>query len=84
MSADPLPITQPLIAAFAGVLGAGIAALPDPYRRPLELYHLRGLPVEEVAAVLSLNVNTVKSHLARGRGVLRRRLGPELRRGGWL
>jgi RNA polymerase sigma-70 factor (ECF subfamily) len=66
------------------VLGQGIAALPDPYRRPLELYHLRGLPVEEVAAVLSLNVNTVKSHLARGRGVLRRRLAPELRRGGWL
>jgi len=69
---------------LGGVLGAGIAALPDPYRRPLELYHLRGLPVEEVAAVLSLNVNTVKSHLARGRGVLRRRLAPELRRGGWL
>ena len=66
------------------VLGEGIAALPDPYRRPLELYHLHGLPVEEVAAVLSLNVNTVKSHLARGRGILRRRLGSKLRRGGWL
>ncbi len=66
------------------LLGEGIAALPDPYRRPLELYHLRGLPVEEVAAVLSLNVNTVKSHLARGRGVLRRRLAPALHRGGWL
>jgi len=69
---------------LGSVLGDGIAALPDPYRRPLELYHLRGLPVEEVAAVLQLNVNTVKSHLARGRGVLRRRLGTELRRGGWL
>ena len=66
------------------LLGEGIEALSDPYRRALELYHLRGLPVEEVAAVLSLNVNTVKSHLARGRGILRRRLGPKLRRGGWL
>lgn len=66
------------------LLGEAITALPDPYRRALELYHVRGLPVEEVAAVLSLNVNTVKSHLARGRGVLRRRLGPALRRGGWL
>lgn len=66
------------------LLGEGIEALPDPYRRPLELYHLRGLPVEEVAAVLSLNVNTVKSHLARGRGILRRRLGTKLHRGGWL
>lgn len=66
------------------LLGQGIASLPDPYRRPLELYHLKGLPVEEVAAVLSLNVNTVKSHLARGRGVLRRRLAPQLRGGGYL
>ena len=66
------------------LLGEAIEDLPDPYRRPLELYHLRGLPVEEVAALLSLNVNTVKSHLARGRGILRRRLGPELHRGGWL
>ena len=66
------------------LLGDGIAELPDPYRRPIELYHLRGLPVEEVASLLSLNVNTVKSHLARGRGILRRRLGSRLRRGGWL
>ena len=48
------------------------------------LYYLHGLPVEEVAAVLSLNVNTVKSHLARGRGHLRRRLGPTLTRGEFL
>jgi len=66
------------------LLGEAIEALPEPYRRALELYHVRGLPVEEIAAVLSLNVNTVKSHLARGRGVLRRRLGPALHRGGWL
>ena len=66
------------------LLAEGIEALPDPYRRAIELYHLRGLPVEEVAAVLSLNVNTVKSHLARGRGVLRRRLSPRLHRGGWM
>lgn len=69
---------------LGALLGEGIAALPDPYRRPLELYHLRGLPVEEVAALLSQNVNTVKSHLARGRGILRRRLDGRLRRGGWL
>ena len=40
--------------------------------------------MEEVAAVLSLNVNTVKSHLSRGRGHLRRKLGPRLSRGGYL
>jgi len=66
------------------VLHDGIQALSDPYQRPMTLYYLHGLPVEEVAAVLSLNVNTVKSHLARGRGHLRRRLGPTLTRGEFL
>jgi RNA polymerase sigma-70 factor (ECF subfamily) len=66
------------------VLHDGIQSLPDPYQRPMTLYYLHGLPVEEVAAVLSLNVNTVKSHLARGRGHLRRRLGPILTRGEFL
>lgn len=62
----------------------GIEQLPERYRRALSLYHLHDLPVEEVAAVLSLNVNTVKSHLARGRGLLRRKLSGRLRRGGYL
>ncbi len=66
------------------ILHEGILDLPDPYRRALELYHVRGLPVEEAAAVLSLNVNTLKSHLARGRGILRRRLGQKLREGAYL
>jgi RNA polymerase sigma-70 factor, ECF subfamily len=66
------------------VLHDGIRALPDPYHRPMVLYYLHGLPVEEVAAVLSLNVNTVKSHLSRGRGTLRRKLGAKLGRGGYL
>ncbi len=84
--ADTLDVTESGLEQdeLGTLLGEAIAALPDPYRRPLELFHLRGLPVEEVAAVLSLNVNTVKSHLARGRGVLRRRLGTRLRRGGWV
>ena len=50
----------------------------------MTLYYIHGLPVEEVAAVLSLNVNTVKSHLSRGRSQLRRKLSPELTRGGFL
>lgn len=66
------------------VLNEGIHALPEPYHRPMTLYYIHGLPVEEVAAVLSLNVNTVKSHLSRGRGHLRRKLSPELTRGGFL
>ena len=45
---------------------------------------MQGLPVEEVGAVLALNVNTVKSHLARGRGILRRKLHGQLRQGEYL
>lgn len=66
------------------LLREGIEQLPERYRRALSLYHLQDLPVEEVAAVLSLNVNTVKSHLARGRGLLRRKLSGRLRHGGYL
>ncbi len=66
------------------LLRDGILSLPERYQRALDLYHLQGLPVEDIAALLSLNVNTVKSHLARGRGLLRRRLGTTLQRGGYL
>ena len=62
----------------------GVHALPEPYRVALDLFHVQGLTVEEISRTLSLNENTVKSHLARGRGLLRRRLGSSLERGGWL
>ena len=61
-----------------------IAALTEPYRRPIELFHVRGLSVNEVSAELSLNQNTVKTHLARGRALLQKKLETQLREGGWL
>ncbi|MCE9634488.1 MAG: sigma-70 family RNA polymerase sigma factor [Planctomycetes bacterium] len=66
------------------ILLEGVRALPEPYRVALDLFHVQGLSVEEIARTLSMNENTVKSHLARGRGLLRRRLGSALERGGWL
>jgi len=66
------------------VLLDGIRALPEPYRVALDLFHVQGLSVEEISRTLSLNENTVKSHLARGRGILRRRLAGPLERGGFL
>ncbi len=66
------------------ILYDGIAALPEPYRVALDLYHVQNLPVEEIGRVLGLNENTVKSHLARGRGLLRKTLGGRLESGGWL
>lgn len=69
---------------LGAILIEGIAALPAPYRVALELFHVQGLSVDDVCRVLSLNENTVKSHLARGRGLLRRRIEARLERGGWL
>jgi RNA polymerase sigma-70 factor (ECF subfamily) len=44
----------------------------------LVLHHCVGLPVEEVAAELSVSVGTVKSRLSRGRAALAPLLREEL------
>jgi RNA polymerase sigma-70 factor (ECF subfamily) len=69
---------------LGGILHEGIAALPDPYRRSVELFHVQGLSVEDVSVILNLNQNTVKTHLARGRALLQRALERRLREGGYL
>lgn len=47
-----------------------VERLPDNYRRAVELRDIERLPYAEVASRLELNVNTVKSHVARGRALL--------------
>jgi DNA-directed RNA polymerase specialized sigma24 family protein len=51
-----------------------VARLPDSYRRAVELRDIERLSYDEAARRLGLNVNTVKSHVARGRAVLARML----------
>jgi RNA polymerase sigma-70 factor (ECF subfamily) len=41
------------------------------YREAICLYYLEGLSVQDIAAVLGRNENTIKTHLARGRERLR-------------
>ena len=52
-----------------------IAQLPELYRQPLILRELDRLPYDEVAQRLGANVNTVRSHVARGRALMARLLG---------
>ena len=52
-----------------GVLGA-LMALPEKYRVVLTLHYVEGYAVSEVAQMLRLGVNTVKSRLLRGRRLL--------------
>lgn len=54
-----------------------VERLPDNYRQAVELRDIQQLPYAEAARRLGLNVNTVKSHVARGRALLARMLaGP--------
>lgn len=66
------------------ILHDAIARLPEPYRLSVQLFHVQGLGVADIAGALGINVNTVKTRLARGRGILQRALEPRLRRGGYL
>ncbi|MBC7544351.1 MAG: sigma-70 family RNA polymerase sigma factor [Candidatus Sericytochromatia bacterium] len=51
-----------------------LGELPEKYRLVLTLFHVQGLGHEEIAEVLGLPIGTVKTHLLRGRQLLRVRL----------
>lgn len=53
---------------------AVLDALPERMQVVLVLHHLEGLAVEEISRALGVREGTVKSRLARGRELLRRRL----------
>jgi len=66
------------------LVAAAIDRLPEVYRETLRLRYLHGVEAREIALRLGDNLHTVKSHIARGRRELRRRLEPVLERGGYL
>ncbi len=51
-----------------------IATLPETYRVPLVLRDIEERPYEEIAALLALNIGTVKSRISRARSLLREKL----------
>ncbi|HSP47725.1 MAG TPA: RNA polymerase sigma factor [Clostridiaceae bacterium] len=61
----------------AGTLTEIIGNLEDMYRIPLILMYLEGFTEQEVAKILDLNVNTVKSRLYKTRQRLREALARE-------
>ena len=52
-----------------------IEALPEKQRQAITLYYLDERPVEEVAAMMGLPANTVKTHLHRARASLAAAMG---------
>lgn len=59
-----------------------INSLPDLYREPLVLRHLRQLSYQQVAQALSVPLDTVRTRIARGDAMLREKLQRLIRRGG--
>lgn len=64
---------------LARVLENAVAQLPQMFRVVFVLRAIEGLSVEETAALLDLNQDTVKSRLHRARTRLQRMLDPELK-----
>lgn len=56
-------------------LNAAIRELPDDMRAAIVLRDIHGLPYEEIAQALNVNVGTIKSRISRGREKLREKLG---------
>ncbi|GIV24216.1 MAG: sigma-70 family RNA polymerase sigma factor [Bacteroidia bacterium] len=54
-----------------------VEALPDHYRRPIELRFWHEMSIEEIAKALRLPVGTIKSQLSRAITLLRQRLSAE-------
>ncbi|WP_079527792.1 sigma-70 family RNA polymerase sigma factor [Solibacillus isronensis] len=52
-------------------IGAAILKLPLKYREPIILYYYEEMSVLQVASILQINENTVKTRLRRGREQLR-------------
>ncbi len=79
-STDPLGDDEPVsesarlssVIAGRAEVRAALDQLPPTYRDPVVLRDLQQLSYQEVADRLGLNLNTVKSRIARGRGLLAR------------
>ncbi len=56
------------------ILNAELQKLPERYRTALLLFYFQEQRYEEIASILKIPVSSVKTHLFRGRSLLRKRL----------
>ena len=55
-----------------------VISLPEKYRRVVYLHYYEGFTAPEISGILGIKVNTVYTHLARGKDLLRDALGGEV------
>jgi RNA polymerase sigma-70 factor (ECF subfamily) len=70
----PLPLEQVEERELEKALTRAVADLPEIYRAVVTLRYTEELSYEEIAAVLKLPVNTVRTHLFRAKAMLRKAL----------
>jgi RNA polymerase sigma-70 factor (ECF subfamily) len=70
----PLPLDQIEEHELERALAHAVASLPEVYRAAVTLRYAEELSYEEIAAVLKLPVNTVRTHLFRAKTMLRKSL----------
>jgi RNA polymerase sigma-70 factor, ECF subfamily len=70
----PLPLERLLASEQADVVHQAVQALPVPYRAVVVLRYTEDLSYDEIAGVLELPINTVRTHLYRAKDMLRRQL----------
>ena len=61
---------------LGATLTAAVAELPATQRTAFLLHHVNGCSLQETADVLGCRLGTVKSHIFRATGTLRRQLSP--------
>jgi RNA polymerase sigma-70 factor (ECF subfamily) len=67
----PSPETQTIVKEELSSLKMAIAALPEAYRTVITLRYGLDLEYQEIANLLKMPINTVRTHLHRARGLLR-------------
>ena len=68
------PEQQLLQESQADTVRQMVAALPEKYRLPLQLHYSGDLPIRDIAKIMKLPVNTVKSRLHRSKQILKQKL----------
>lgn len=68
------PEKQAMRSETRKVLDAAIASLPEDMRSAVVLRDIQGFSYDEIAAMLEINVGTIKSRISRGREKLREKL----------
>jgi RNA polymerase sigma-70 factor (ECF subfamily) len=71
---SPLPLDQVEEHELERALAHAVADLPEMYRAVVTLRYTEELAYEDIAAVLDLPINTVRTHLFRAKSMLRKAL----------